>query len=112
MAGSKMVIVMMFLLLLPQLYAQQDDDEEVCVKIQDNSCDPFQGNWVFDNSYPIYDTSICGSSPLPILGLSLFDLAISSGQFDCQANGRPDTDYLRYRWQPTNCDLPRCVIIL
>ncbi|XP_047324653.1 protein PMR5 [Impatiens glandulifera] len=57
-----------------------------------NSCSIFVGNWVRDDSYPIYESSAC-----PII----------DDQFNCQLYGRPDSDYLKYRWRPTNCDLPR-----
>ncbi|OMO60935.1 hypothetical protein COLO4_33662 [Corchorus olitorius] len=77
---------------------QQEDSEveedEVCARINENSCDPFQGDWVFDDSYPPFNTSVCQF-------LSL------DQHYDCQYSGRPDGDYLKYRWQPTDCDLPR-----
>ncbi|KAI5066995.1 hypothetical protein GOP47_0017523 [Adiantum capillus-veneris] len=50
------------------------------------------GKWIQDQSYPLYDSEAC--------------LFIDPG-FRCQENGRPDQDYLRWRWQPSRCDLPR-----
>ncbi|OMO59009.1 hypothetical protein COLO4_34337 [Corchorus olitorius] len=55
-------------------------------------CDLYTGTWVKDEEYPIYKPGSC----------PFVDEA-----FDCQSNGRRDSDYLRWRWKPHGCDLPR-----
>lgn len=57
-------------------------------------CDLYDGKWVRDDSYPLYKPGSC----------SLID-----EQFDCIQNGRPDKDYLKYKWKPNGCSLPRYV---
>ncbi|GMN55272.1 hypothetical protein TIFTF001_024395 [Ficus carica] len=62
-------------------------------------CDLYSGTWVRDeeNHYPIYKPGSC----------PYVDEA-----FDCQTNGRSDHDYLKWRWKPHACDLPRCLCVL
>ncbi|KAM7473430.1 hypothetical protein LguiB_020673 [Lonicera macranthoides] len=56
------------------------------------SCDMYNGKWVKDEeNYPIYKPGTC----------PYVDEA-----YDCQANGRKDTNYLHWRWKPLDCDLP------
>jgi hypothetical protein len=56
------------------------------------ACDISQGRWVYDESYPLYRAPDC-----PFLDPG----------FRCEQNGRPNLDYMKYRWQPHDCDLPR-----
>ncbi|TVU28743.1 hypothetical protein EJB05_20274, partial [Eragrostis curvula] len=56
------------------------------------NCDMFYGNWVRDNSYPLYPAGSC-----PHIDES----------FNCYRNGRPDNAYQRLRWQPSGCKIPR-----
>lgn len=61
---------------------------------QTSGCNLFQGKWVYDASYPFYDSSTC-----PFI----------DGEFDCIKFGRPDKQFLKYSWQPDACIIPRYV---
>ncbi|XP_059643516.1 protein trichome berefringence-like 7 isoform X2 [Cornus florida] len=57
-----------------------------------DACNVFDGSWVLDDRYPLYNASEC---PFAEQG------------FDCLGNGRRDEDYIKWRWKPKNCDIPR-----
>lgn len=62
-----------------------------------NPCDVSHGRWVFDESHPLYTSNSC-----PF---------IDEG-FNCEANGRIDKDYMKWRWQPYNCNISRYLVSL
>lgn len=62
------------------------------------SCDYSTGRWVWDDDR----TASSSSSVLYDENCPFLDPG-----FQCQRNGRKDIDYLRWRWQPDDCDLPR-----
>ncbi|XP_010940155.2 protein trichome birefringence-like 2 [Elaeis guineensis] len=55
-------------------------------------CDIFDGRWVRDEQEPYYPAGSC-----PFI----------DRDFDCHTNGRPDDGFLKWRWQPYHCDIPR-----
>ncbi|KAL8135213.1 hypothetical protein AgCh_010034 [Apium graveolens] len=57
------------------------------------SCDLYVGSWVKDDeNYPIYRAGTC----------PYVDRA-----YDCQTNGRKDDGYMKWRWKPDGCNIPR-----
>ncbi|XP_062205235.1 protein trichome birefringence-like 42 [Phragmites australis] len=61
--------------------SEEGEDEE--------GCNMFDGKWVRDAAgYPVYEGAEC-----PFL----------SDQVACRRNGRPDSDYEHWRWQPSGC---------
>ncbi|OMO58416.1 hypothetical protein COLO4_34662 [Corchorus olitorius] len=57
-----------------------------------SSCDIFDGNWVLDDSDPVYRPGSC-----PYVDDS----------FNCFKNGRVNFSYVKYRWKPFGCQIPR-----
>ena len=55
-------------------------------------CDIFMGDWIADESGPAYTNESCH---------------VIEGHQNCMRNGRPDSGYLYWRWNPLNCKLPR-----
>ncbi|KAK1684140.1 hypothetical protein QYE76_044988 [Lolium multiflorum] len=55
-------------------------------------CDLFHGGWVREESYAFYPPRSC-----PHI----------DDDFNCHKNGREDTGFLNWRWQPSGCDIPR-----
>lgn len=56
-------------------------------------CNVVNGKWVFNSSIkPLYSDRTC-----PYLDM----------QVSCVKNGRPDSDYRHWEWQPEDCTLPR-----
>ncbi|XP_008784007.1 protein trichome birefringence-like 36 [Phoenix dactylifera] len=55
------------------------------------ACDLSVGEWAFDASYPLYNP----------------DCPYLVNQVSCRRNGRPDSDYEKWRWKPQQCSIPR-----
>ncbi|CAF2040397.1 BnaA09g53160D [Brassica napus] len=57
-------------------------------------CDIYDGNWVRadDETMPYYPPGSC-----PYI----------DRDFNCHANKRPDDGYVKWKWQPNGCDIPR-----
>lgn len=55
-------------------------------------CDVFKGEWIRNPSGPVYNNNSC-----PFI----------EDHQNCMTNGRPDSDFLYWRWNPLNCKLAR-----
>lgn len=75
-------------------FAKHPRRNPVVLPVNHSSCNLFAGEWVRDETYPLYRAKECGGG-------------IIDPGFDCQTYGRPDSDYLKFRWKPFNCNVPR-----
>ncbi|EYU23382.1 hypothetical protein MIMGU_mgv1a006445mg [Erythranthe guttata] len=73
-----------------QIPPQENEREESFES--EGKCNIFRGDWVPDEAGPFYTNTSCSH--------------IETHQ-NCMKNGRPDTDYLYWRWKPHGCDLTR-----
>ncbi|XAR68800.1 hypothetical protein NMG60_11000170 [Bertholletia excelsa] len=86
--------------LKPATADEKADEEVVDLEVDDrfefdpNECTVTHGKWVFNRTSikPLYSDRTC-----PYL----------DPQFSCVKNGRPDSDYRHWEWQPDDCVLPR-----
>jgi hypothetical protein len=75
-------------------WLNEEDNEVIMVQSHHdsrNKCDFSTGKWVYDQSYPLYDTNC------PYLSTAV----------TCQRNGRPDSNYEKWKWKPQGCSIPR-----
>lgn len=100
--GATTFLVLLYLLQQVDAIEGRKSVGKILTKENNNNnnsnCNIYQGNWVYDESYdPLYNTSIC-----PFI----------EKQFTCLQNGRPDSLFLKFRWQPSACNLPRYYVLL
>ncbi|XP_021842450.2 protein trichome birefringence-like 43 [Spinacia oleracea] len=66
-----------------------EDDEKPANK---KNCNMFEGRWVYmPEEDPSYDSTKC-----PFM----------EEKMSCQKNGRPDSEYEKWRWEANDCDIP------
>ncbi|KAL0711067.1 hypothetical protein Bca4012_018045 [Brassica carinata] len=76
----------------PPQQSKEDKDKKLDL-VPLEVCDVFTGKWVLDNfTHPLYKEDEC---------------EFLSEWVACTRNGRPDTKYQKWRWQPRDCFLPR-----
>nr|DAD36324.1 TPA_asm: hypothetical protein HUJ06_006965 [Nelumbo nucifera] len=72
--------------------APEVDDQTPQKGLIPEKCDLFTGDWIPNPSGPVYTNESCSF--------------IEEHQ-NCMRNGRPDSEYLYWRWSPRDCELQR-----
>lgn len=88
--GSSLLLMMNKSKQLPSS-SSSNIEQETLPSTSFKTCDIFSGEWVPNPKAPYYTNKTCW--------------AIHEHQ-NCMKYGRPDSDFMKWRWKPNECELP------